>query len=223
VLEAVIFDMDGVLIDSEPLWQDVEVEIFGALGVPITRERCKETMGFRVNEAVAHWHERYPWDGPSIDEVAGRIVDDLIDAVRTRGGPMPGVDEAVAACSARVDRLAICTSSYYRVIDAVVDACGLGDVFAVVHSAEDEERGKPDPAVYLSTARKLGVAPASCLAIEDSPNGVVSAKQAGMVCVAVPDRGLLAHEGFQWADLVVGSLTDLARLDDDGWRRLNGE
>jgi sugar-phosphatase len=223
VLEAVIFDMDGVLIDSEPLWQDVEVEVYDALGVPLTRERCKETMGFRVNEAVAHWRARYPWEGPTNDEVAGRIVDDLIAAVRTRGGPKAGAAEAVAACAARVDKLAICTSSYYRVIDAVVEKCGLAGVFAVVHSAEDEDRGKPDPAVYRTTAAKLGVAADRCLAIEDSPNGVLSAKDAGMVCVAVPDPGLEAHAGFRRADLVLPSLTDLAALDDEGWRRLNGE
>jgi sugar-phosphatase len=220
VLQAVIFDMDGVLIDSEPLWQDVEVEVFSALGVPITRERCKETMGFRVNEAVAHWHGQYPWEGPTIDEVATQIVDGLITAVRERGQAMPGAQEAVVFCRQRVERLAICTSSYYRVIDAVLERCGLAGAFAVVHSAQDEARGKPDPAVYLSTAAKLGVAPERCLAIEDSPNGVLSAKDAGMACLAVPDPGLTGHAGFGRADLVLASLDD---LNDHGWRRLNGE
>ena len=219
VLEAVIFDMDGVLIDSEPIWQDVELEVLGGLGVPLTRELCRQTMGLRVEEAVAHWYARHPWTGPTIDQVAEEVVVGVIRAVQAGGTLEGGAAHALDFCAARVDRLAVCSSSYYRVIDAVLDRCGIRHRFTVVHSAEDEVRGKPDPAVYRTTAAKLGIDPTRCLAIEDSPNGVVSAKGAGMVCVAVPEPGTEGDRRFYIADLILPSLAD---LDDDQWRRLDG-
>jgi sugar-phosphatase len=209
VLEAVIFDMDGVLIDSEPIWQDVEIELLGRLGVPLTREMCSQTMGFRVNEAVAHWHDRYPWTGPTVDEVADTLVDGVIAAIGERGELKEGVTDAVAFLEDAGLRLAIASSSYYRVIDAVLDGCGLRAHFEVVHSAEDETRGKPDPAVYLTAAAKLDVAPSRCIAIEDSPNGVVSAKRAGMTCIAVPEPGTERDARVAEADMVIPSLVAL--------------
>ncbi|MDQ1374475.1 MAG: mannitol-/sugar-/sorbitol-6-/2-deoxyglucose-6-phosphatase [Actinomycetota bacterium] len=209
MLAAVIFDMDGVLVDSEPIWQDVEVDVLGRLGVPLTRDRCKETMGFRVNEAVAHWYERYAWTGPTVDDVAEEIVGGVIAAIAERGELKEGALEAVDFLQHRGVRLAIASSSYYRVIEAVLDRGGLAGRFEVVHSAEDEANGKPDPAVYLTAASKLGVDPALCVAIEDSPNGVLSAKRAGMDCVAVPDPGTETDPVFAEADLVLPSLTEL--------------
>src|SRR4051812_20125143 len=147
--------MDGVLIDSEPIWQDVELDVLGGLGVPITRERCKETMGYRVNEAVAHWAERHPWAGPSVDEVAEEIVAGGIGAIGTRGQPKAGAVEALDSLGDQRVRLAIASSSYYRVIAAVLDRLDLAGRFEVVHSAEDERNGKPHPAVYLTAAAKL--------------------------------------------------------------------
>ena len=207
--EAVIFDMDGVLVDSEPIWQDVELPVFQRLGVPLTREMCTQTMGFRVNEAVAHWYERYPWSGPTVDEVAHEIVDGVIDAINERGEPMAGVDEAVAFLQREGLRLAIASSSFYRVIDAVLERLGLADAFEVVHSAEDEANGKPHPAVYLTAAAKLSVQPSACVAIEDSPNGVDSATRAGMTCVAIPEPGTESDPRFDAADVVLASLAEL--------------
>jgi sugar-phosphatase len=209
VLEAVIFDMDGVLIDSEPIWQDVEIDLFGRLGVPLTRAMCAETMGLRVNEAVAHWYERYPWTGPAVDDVAGELVDGVIATIGERGEAKDGVHDAIAFLEDAGLRLAIASSSYYRVIDAVLDRCGLRDHFEVVHSAQDEERGKPDPAVYLTAAARLGVEPAACVAVEDSPNGVVSAQAAGMACVAVPEPGTEDDPRINGADVVIPSLVEL--------------
>ena len=209
MLEAVIFDMDGVLVDSEPIWQDVEIDLLGALGVPLTHELCKQTMGFRVNEAVAYWYERHPWDGPTVDDVAEQLMTGVVDAIGARGEPMVGVGAAVAFIRDAGLRLAIASSSYYRVIDAVLRRLDLTDAFEVVHSAEDEANGKPHPDVYLTAAAKLGVAPADCVAIEDSPNGVLSAKRAGMICVAVPDPGIAGDARFGDADLTLSSLAEL--------------
>ena len=209
MLQAAIFDMDGVLVDSEPLWQDVEIDVLGRLGVPLTREKCAQTMGFRVTEAVAYWYERHPWSGPTVDEVADELVVGVIDAIGARSQPMAGVDEAIAFLRGEGLRLAIASSSYYRVIDAVVSRFGLERHFEIVHSAEDEARGKPHPAVYLTAAAKLGVDPEACVAIEDSPNGVASAKAAGMVCIAIPEPDVAAHPAMADADLVLRSLVEL--------------
>jgi sugar-phosphatase len=206
VPEAVIFDMDGVLVDSEPIWQDVEIELLGRLGVPLTREMCTQTMGFRVNEAVGHWYERYPWTGPTVDEVADELVDDVIGAISERGEPMAGVDEVIAFLEDEGLRLAIASSSYYRVIDAVLRRFDLTQRFEVVHSAQEEANGKPHPAVYLTAAAKLGIAPEACIAIEDSPNGVLSATRAGMTCIAIPEPGTETDPRFADADLLIPSL-----------------
>ena len=219
MLEAAIFDMDGLLIDSEPFWREVEIPVFRSLGVPLTEDMCAETMGLRVNEAVAHWRRSYPWNGPGDDAVADEIVAGVIGRIERDGVLMDGVIDTIDALATRGLRLAIASSSLYRVIDAVVDRFGLRRHFEVVHSAEDEERGKPDPAVYLTTAAKLGVAPTGCLALEDSVNGVLSAKAAGMRCIAVPDSTVQGDPRFEVADLTVTYLRD---LDTAAWNRLLG-
>jgi sugar-phosphatase len=153
---------------------------------------------------------------PTDTEVADRIIDRVIAHVQAEGEPMPGVTAAVALFERHGLRLAIASSSPLRMIDAVCDRLGL-DRIEVRCSAMDEVRGKPAPDVYLTAARRLGVAAAGCLALEDSPNGLASAKAAGMRCVAVPDPLLAADPRYREADLVLKSLT---ALDDAVLRRL---
>lgn len=179
-MKAVVFDMDGVLIDSEPLWREVEVEVLGALGVPITEPDCAATQGLRIDEAVQWWHARHPFE-ESIEVVAAAIVHGVAEGIRKQGEPLPGALEAIRAV--RDVPHAIATSSPWPIIEAVVERLGLN--VAIVCSAEDESAGKPDPAVYLTAARRLGVRPEDCIAVEDSRAGVKSAKAAGMRVVAV--------------------------------------
>jgi len=204
--------MDGVLVDSEPIWRTVEQEVFAGVGIEVTDEDLSETMGVRVADVVEGWHRRKPWDHPSREEVARSIVERVAQAI-ARDGAFN--QEAIAAID-YVDglglRLALASSSPMSLIREVLSIGGLGDRFEVVLSAEEEERGKPDPAVYLSAARELGVSPERCLAVEDSINGVRSAKAAGMVCVAVPVSGVT--DGFEGADLVLGSI---AEFDERIW------
>jgi sugar-phosphatase len=129
---------------------------------------------------------------------------------------MPGVTAAIALFERCGLRLAIASSSPLRLIDAVCDRLGLTRI-TVRCSAMDEARGKPAPDVYLTAARRLGVAAANCLALEDSPAGVASARSAGMRCVAVPDPLLATDPRYREADLVLGSLTG---LDEAALRRL---
>jgi mannitol-1-/sugar-/sorbitol-6-/2-deoxyglucose-6-phosphatase len=211
-IEAVVFDMDGVLVDSEPIWRAVEQEVFAGLGIDLAEEDLLETMGVRVGDVVERWHRRHPWDQPSRQEVAETIVARVADAIEQGGALNREALRAVDYVHGLGLRLALASSSPMRLIRAVLSLGGLSDRFDVVLSAEDEELGKPDPAVYLSAARALGVSAERCLAVEDSVNGVRSAKAAGMVCVAVPVSGVT--DGFDEADLVLGSM---AELDERIW------
>jgi mannitol-1-/sugar-/sorbitol-6-/2-deoxyglucose-6-phosphatase len=212
-IEAVVFDMDGVLLDSEPIWREVEKEVFGRLGITVTDEDLMQTMGVRIHDVVERWHRRHPWDEPSREAVAEEIVARVAQTIEREGVLNEGVVEAIDFVERLGLRLALASSSPMRLIRAVLSRGGLSERFPVVLTAEDEEHGKPHPDVYLSAARALGVAPERCLAIEDSENGVGAAKAAGMACVAVPPPEKEARE-YEEADLVLGSLAD---FDDRVW------
>src|SRR5579862_6664330 len=191
--QGAIFDMDGLLVDSEPLWHQAEVEILGGLGVPIASADVRHTKGMFVREVAGFWYERYPWTGPSPGDVAHRVVDRVTELVGERGQLQPGVDRAIGLCRGHRLPLAVASSSEHRLIEVVLERFGLGAAFPVRRSAEDEPYGKPHPAVFLSTAAALGVAPERCLVWEDAPAGVLAAKAARMTCVAVPAAEDAAH------------------------------
>lgn len=212
-LDAVIFDMDGVLIDSEPIWQEAERLRFGEVGLDLDVAEMVTTMGLRVDEVVSHWYARRPWPDAGIDHaaLAGRIVDTVVDLVSTGGEPLPGVADAVAASAKWGLGLAVASSSPSRVIDAALQRLGLADRFPVVCSAQHEPYGKPHPAVFLSAAAQLGVAPTRCLVVEDSVHGMVAALAARMHCVVVPDPER-SNPRFAAADHVLDSLEGFPAL-----------
>jgi len=208
VSDAAIFDLDGLLIDSEPVWREVEKHVFGGLGIPLTDDLCRTTMGLPVDEVVAYWYERAPWPERDLRSVENAIVGGVIEAIRTRGTAMPGVRHALSLTETLGLRRAIASSSHEILIEAALKRLGLDDAFEVVVSAEHEPFGKPHPGVYLTAAHGLGVDPTACVAIEDSPNGVRAAKAAGMRCIAVPEAGA-PFSAFDCADAVLTSLIDL--------------
>jgi sugar-phosphatase len=211
---ASIFDMDGLLIDSEILWHEAEIDILGGLGVPLAADGCRSTKGMFVGEVTEYWFARYPWSGPTPADIAVAIVDRVIALVLAKGELKPGALEAIALCAGRGLPLAVASSSQYRLIETALDHFGLREHFALIYSAEDEAYGKPHPAVFLTAAAKLGVAPGRCLVWEDAPAGVLAAKAATMACIAVPERGEEDQPAFGLADLVLGSLLE---MDDARW------
>ena len=223
-IEAVVLDMDGLLIDTEPVWRHAETEVFSELGIRLSQTDMLDTMGRRVVEVVAHWRRHRPWPGaqtgnPSDAAIAGWIVDRVVANVRATGELMPGAGEAIRLIRGLGLPLAIASSSPHRLIDAICDRLGLGGI-DIRCSAADEARGKPAPDVYLTAARRLGVRAQGCLAIEDSPAGVLAAKAAGMGCIAVPDPLIATDLRYGEADAVLDSLV---RLDEQvlrslGWR-----
>nr|MBA3655038.1 hexitol phosphatase HxpB [Actinomycetota bacterium] len=208
-MEAAIFDMDGLLADTEPLWHEVECAAYAEVGLHVTAQECMQTMGMRVDEAVGYWFARSPWAGVTPAVLSVRIVDRMVDAISTRTEPMPGAIDLIARVRARGWSVALASSSPYAIIDAVVTRCGFLDAFEVIHSAQDEDYGKPHPAIYLTAAAKLGVAPTACVALEDSVNGMVAAKAARMGCIAVPMPEARSDPRWALADVVVESLADV--------------
>lgn len=207
--KAVIFDMDGVLINSEPLWQEAEIDVFAKVGVVLTPALCREVMGMRIDEVVEHWYAKYPWEGLSAKEVEFAVVRKTIELIKGKGEIMTGVDSALKTISEMGIPIGLATSSHPDVIDAVLDKLSIRHYFQATHSAFHEPYGKPHPGVYISAAKKLNVKPEECLAIEDSPNGVLAAKAANMFCVAVPDREHKTDKRIETADIVVDSLESL--------------
>lgn len=206
MIEAVIFDMDGLLIDSEPLWRIAETRVMNAIGVPMVEEDGFLTMGLRTDEVVEFWYARHPWETPSKTEIEGAIVGGVIALVEERGEALPGAVEAVRSVHAAGYKVGLASSSAMDIIEAILNKIGLRDDFQVLQSAEHEPYGKPHPAVYIECARSLGVAPASCLALEDSPAGVLAAKAAKMTCIAIPPHELRDDGRYCIADLQLDSI-----------------
>ncbi len=208
MIKAVILDMDGLLIDSEPIWEEAEMEVFNKIGVPLTKEMTKQTMGLRVDEVVQYWFSRFPWETPTQQEVQADIVAKVIELVKLKGVPRKGVKELTQFFASKNLPIAIASSSQTEIINAVMEKLGIRDSLKVICSAEHEPYGKPHPGVYITTAAKLEVQPEECLAFEDSPNGVLSAKAAKMKCVAVPDEKMIEDKRFYIADLIISSLDE---------------
>ncbi len=187
--DACIFDMDGLLIDSEPLWRRAEIAAFATVGVALTDEMCKETMGQRLDSMVAHWRRRFHWDGPTDEEMGQDILERVTRLIAAEGEALPGGNALISRLRELGVPLGLASSSPLALIEAVLARLQLREAFTVLATAVDEVEGKPHPGVYLSAAQRLGVAPERCLAFEDSPAGVTAAVRAGMWVVAVPSGG----------------------------------
>lgn len=215
-LRAAIFDMDGLLVESESRWRRAEREVTAELGVPITEADLEATMGMRMADVVARWFDAHPWSTPpSPREVAERVVERVVE-LTADATALPGAARAIDLCERRGLRLALCSSSASRLIDATLSRLGLSQRFAVIHSAEHDEFGKPHPMPYLETAAALDVHPNACVVFEDSFSGCLSAKSAGMVTVAVPEDATRGDVRFGAADLVLASLAELGDDVFDG-------
>ena len=209
MLRATIFDLDGLLVDSEILWHRAEVEILGARGVPVTEHEDRATKGMFVGEVVRYWHARYPWSPAALDDVVAQLLTRVGDLVEQRGRLLPGAVRALDLASEH-GPIALASSTPMALIERVLDHFALRDRFAVIRSAEDEPFGKPHPGVFLSAASDLHVAPSVCLVLEDSAAGVIAAKAARMAVVAVPVAAERHEAPFALADLRLNSLVELS-------------
>ncbi|HEV3186451.1 MAG TPA: hexitol phosphatase HxpB [Acidimicrobiales bacterium] len=208
-LQATLFDMDGLLLDSEILWHKAEVEIFGSLGVPIADAEGRSTKGMFVNEVVNFWFSLYPWSGPSTDDVVGLLLGRVGDLVESEGRLLSGALRSLDLAGER-GPMALASSTPMALIARCLKHFDLLDRFVSIHSAEFEPYGKPHPGVFLTAAASLDVAPSACLVLEDSAAGVLAAKAGRMTVIAVPTPDDRGHAEFLLADLVLDSLEDLS-------------
>ena len=188
-IEAVIFDMDGLIIDSEPLWRKAEIQAFKDIGFQFTEEMCIQTMGMRIDEVVHYWWKKIKWEKPSEKNVVDSIQSKMIDLIQKDGALLPGVLDALKLLKEKKIPIALASSSAMILIKAVVESLDIKDYFNVIHSAEKEPAGKPDPAVFLTAARMLEIEPKKCLVLEDSKAGMEAGLNANMKTIVIPEFG----------------------------------
>lgn len=213
--DAVIFDMDGVLIDSEPLWKIAMEEVFRSVGSVLTKQDFQKTVGLRLDEVISFWHRHEGLKNVSPKDVEGQIVLKMVELIQAHPHPLTGVLETLSYLKEKKRKIGLATSSYEILINTVLKALKIRHCFDVTHSAEHENYGKPHPAVYITVAERLGVDPLRCLVIEDSLNGIISAKAARMKVVCIPEKTHFPEPKLMLADYrfenMERMLTDISR------------
>jgi HAD superfamily hydrolase (TIGR01509 family) len=209
---AVLFDMDGLLVDTEPVWTVAEVELATTLGGEFTPELKAAIVGTRLEVAVP---TILRWYGGATDEgtvarTSGWLLGRMVELFAERPLVLPGVTELLAELAAAGVPTALVSSSYRVLVDAVL-AHGIGP-FDVTLAGDEVLRGKPHPEPYLTAAAALGVDPSRCVVLEDSPSGVASGEAAGCAVVAVPSVPGVSFDAAPQR-LVVGSLAEVGLLD----------
>lgn len=207
--DGVIYDMDGVLTDSEPLWKIAMEDVFRSVGCPLTKEDFQRTVGLRIDEVTSYWYQVSPWPDASPKDVEHAIVQRMIELLTERATPLPGVVESLEFFASKGLKIGLATSSYQVLIDCILDTLKIRHFFQAIHSAEFELFGKPHPAVYLTTAKSLGLDPKRCLVIEDSLNGIISGKAARMTVFCVPEKTHHPEPKLILADAQFDDLIDL--------------
>ena len=209
MIEAVAFDLDGVLLDSEELWDEVREGLAYERGGRWHEGAQADMMGMSSREWSAYMHERIGLSEPP-EEINAEVVRRMLERYRRELPLIPGAVEAVERLAARWP-LGLASSSNRELIDAALEVAGLSRYFRVTVSSEQVERGKPAPDVYLEAASRLGVTPERCAAIEDSQNGIRSAKAAGMRVIAIPNpRFPPPEEVLAEAAVVLGGIEELS-------------
>lgn len=222
ILDAVVYDLDGILIDLDPLWEEAEIEAFARVGIEMQHEEYLQVQGLRTEAAVNYWYQRKPWDltAHHKGDVAHWIEHGVMERMTARGSLLTGVHESVEFFRSRGTRLALASTSSFAIINHALTTLDLGTIFEVVHSAQNEINGKPFPDVYESTLQLLGVHAAEACAIEGSKNGITAAVAAGMKCIAVSGPHALDASTFEQADVV---LTSLLEIDEEVIWRLGAQ
>jgi HAD superfamily hydrolase (TIGR01509 family) len=218
MIRAAIFDMDGLLIDSEPFWRKAEIEIFKERGITLTEDDCRGTKGMRVDEVVKHWSSVFPKANLQIDETIAAIMDEVTNLVKDNGEALPGVYQVLDFFESLNIPMAVASASSNGLINAVVNKLGIKEKFAVIQSAEFMNYGKPHPEVFIETAKQLAIPVNQCLVFEDSVFGVIAGKAAKMLVVAVPDDENFEKKGFCIADK---KLPSMELFNHTVWDELN--
>lgn len=217
MIEAVIFDMDGLLVDSEPWWRVAETNVFGKLSKAPSEADFERMMGNRIQEVIRQWYERHPWKNFDPEETRLMIVSEVNRLVIENAALLPGVEQCIRFFKDKKMPVVLASSSPLLLIEQLTKHYGIYDSFDAVFSAENEPYGKPHPAVFITAADAIQTEASHCLVFEDSFNGIIAAKAARMKCVAVPDAAYFHQTRFDCADL---KLHSLEAFDEEKWEMI---
>ena len=216
-LKAVIFDMDGLLIDSEPHWREAGKETLAAYGKTLTNEQYNSSTGLRTEEWIDHWFRFFQIDLDNSKTAVFTILQKAIEKIALYAQPMPGINDIISFFKQKDLRIGLATSSPVELAHIVVQKLNLRNEIEVIASAGELPYGKPHPLVYIDCARQLGCSPVQCIAFEDSFNGMIAAKAARMKCVVVPAKEESGHIRWGAADIILNSLEE---FNEDVFRKL---
>ena len=217
-INTVIFDMDGLLIDSEPLWFEAATEIMQNFGIVLSQEEYNTSTGLRTKEFLHYWFTYFQKDLTNLAEIEKNITELVISKVITKGDAMNGVNHAIQLVQSLGLKIGLASSSPIKLINTVVEKINLKNIFSIITSAEHLPFGKPHPEVFLQCAEKLNSHPIECVCIEDSFNGMIAAKAGRMKCIIVPTPLQFDDNRWHAADL---KLKDLSQLNIQNFMALN--
>jgi sugar-phosphatase len=208
-IQGVIFDMDGLLVDSEPLWHIAEKEVFSSVGINLSTEDCLKTTGMPTEVVFDYWYEISPWTGKTKKELETMLFEKMVSLIKQKATPMPGVLETLKFFKNRGLKIGLASASPLMLIEIVIEKLEIKSYFDFYHSATLEKNNKPHPDVYLTVAKKLNCPIENCLILEDSVNGVKGAKASGATVIAVPEAYFFEFEEYKIADYKIKSLLEL--------------
>ncbi|MDU8924838.1 hexitol phosphatase HxpB [Pasteurellaceae bacterium LIM206] len=210
-IKAVIFDMDGVLIDSEPLWKQAGIDIFNQAGIPVTYEDMLALTGVSSVGIVEALYKKYQVNPipMSVNDMAKQLDDHAISLILEKKPLIAGVKKTLENLTALGYKMAVASASPRKLLEEITRLCGIAHYFSYLSSATELSHNKPHPEVYLHAAEMLGVKPNECIGIEDSVIGMIAVKAASMKCIVIP--GILDSNDPRWtlADIKLNSLLEI--------------
>lgn len=208
MITTVLFDMDGVLIDSEKFWQQAEKEVFTSVGCPWNEEIAHQTMGQTTKAVTELWYQLYPWKGKSLEEVEQAVINRVDELIRQEGEIKTGVLDTLVFLHTQGFKIGLATNSTPSLIQTVLTRLDIAPFFQTTVSALDVAEGKPAPDVYLQAAMNVQSTPENCLVIEDSFTGATAGKRAGMTVFVVPESEFYNDPKFDLADRKLVNLNE---------------
>jgi len=207
-MNTVIFDMDGLLIDSEPCWEEAGKITLEEYNIVLSHEEYASTVGLRTREWIDWWFTRFAVDKNEAARAERSIIDRAIRIIAEKGEPMPGLNYIFQFFIERNFNIGLATSSPIALVEVVAEKLNIRQHLKAISSAENLQHGKPHPEVYLDCAKALKVSPLNCICFEDSFNGMIAAKASRMKCVVIPAPNVSEFRGFGAADLKLSSLLE---------------
>lgn len=212
MIKAVIFDMDGTLIDSQPIWYQVSTDFFQKNGFPVTMDDTIKLTGSPVAKLVDYVLQAYGQKDKARVQLVTELMDYAVSEILAAKPLLPNVKDVLAQLKQQGIKMAVASASPRNMLQGIVDSCGIAEYFDYLASAEELDYNKPHPAVYLHAAQQLGVNPTECFAVEDSVLGMISGKAASMKTVVIPAQAELDDPRWALADFKLTNISELPAL-----------